>query len=54
MRGYTRQQNSTIGAELIELACIFLLAMLIGWTVSTSTEGAEVWQENNTEGVGRP
>ena len=53
MCGYKRG-NSTIGTELIEITCAFLLAMLIGWAMTNTAEGGEVWQENNSEAVGRP
>ena len=46
--------HRTIGSELIEIGLAFLLATLIGWAFITTTEGGELLQKNNTEGVGHP
>lgn len=54
MTGYTRR-DSTIGADVVEILSIFTVAMLLCWatlSITDSTEGGELLQENNTEGVG--
>lgn len=52
MTAYKRADR-TIGSELIEIICIFTLALLVCWAVAYSPKGTELLQENNTEGVGR-